>query len=383
MNKKVLAIMASLALSGAANAQWDSIVGDTKEIDGFDHYWVSTRRGDTMYLVDTRTGEVGGTLSVSRFSPAIAPHMDAGRIYSYGSYYSRRNYGDLTNVMLIYDAATASPIGEVELPELPAGIGHPGMMGLMNDKFVGIWNISPATTVSVIDIETETLAGVVPMPSCSGIYPEGQGWISVCGDGTALYTELNDSGEVSRRIQSRPFFEVAADPVYDYSVPAVDGWMFMSFDGLLRKVSLNTETLSLDVSEPYDINPENDGIADVNNVMPPKDDHWRIGGYQPFAYHDSEALLVTLMHEGGGQETFEKSGTEVWVYNMETGNRGFRLSLEEGVSARGILLTPGENPMMVLNTNEGLQIREPRTGRLLHTLEDAAGTMQSLYEELR
>lgn len=383
MKKKTLAILALLALSSAASAQWDSIVGDTAVIEGFDHHWVTTRSGDTVYLVNTRTAHVGGTLSVSRFSPAVAPHMEAGRIYSYGSFYSRRNYGDLTNVLQIFDAATASPIGEVELPQLPAGIGHPGMMGRINDTFVGVWNISPATTVSLVNVETETFFGEIPMPSCSGIYPEANGWISVCGDGTALYTEIDDDGEVTRRIQSRPFFDVTDDFIYDYSVPAADGWMFMSVEGMLRKVIVNHDTMALEVTEAYDINPENDGVADVNNYTPPNDDHWRIGGSQPFAYHDSEALLATLMHPGGGQETYGQAGTEVWIYNMETGNRGFRLKLEDGVTARGVLLTPGDDPMLVLNTNQGLQIREPRTGRLLHTIADASGTIQSLYEELR
>lgn len=381
MKIRMLALAASLAASGVANAQWDSVVGETGVIEGFDQHWVTVRRGDTVFLVDVDEGVIAGTLNVSNFSPALAPRMDEGLIYGYGSYYSRGNTGDLTNVVTIYDAATATAVSEVEIPSLPAGIGHPGMMGLVNDRFAVVWNITPATFVSLVDIESETFVGEISLPSCSGVYPEARGWISVCGDGTAQYIELNNAGQETRRIQSDSFFDVFTDPVYDYSVPAADGWMFMSFEGLLRKVSLNGD--SLEVSDTFDINPESDGIPDVNGVMPKPDDNWRIGSYQPFAYHDGEALLVTLMHEGGGQETFEKAGTEVWVYNMHTGNRGIRIELGEDITARGVLLTPGADPLMVLATSDGLQVRDPRTGRLLRTIENVSGTIQALYEGLQ
>lgn len=380
MKKQVFALVASM-MAGGAHAQWDSVVGESSTIEGYDQHWVSARSGDTVYLVDADTGDVGGTLIVSSFTPAIAPQMDAGRIYSYGSFYSRGSYGDRTDWVTIHDAATAAPVGEVEIPARSAGIGHPGMIGLVNDRFVGVWNITPATSVSLVDTETETFIGEISLPSCSGIHPQEQGWISICGDGTAQYVELNQDGEEERRISSEPFFDVFEDPVYDYSVPAADGWMLMSFEGLLRKVTVEED--ALEISDSFDINPEDDGAVDVNGVAHPDDDHWRIGGYQPFAYHDDEALLVTLMHEGGGQETFEKPGTEVWGYNMRTGNRGYRISLGEGVSASRVLLTPGEDPLMVLSTDDGLQIRDPRSGRLLRTVDNASGAIQSLYEGMR
>ncbi|OFE13807.1 methylamine utilization protein MauE [Pseudohongiella acticola] len=350
-------------------------------MEGFDQHWVTVRRGDTVFLVDADEGVIGGTLLVSSFSPALAPRMSAGLIYAYGSYYSRGSLGDRTDVVQIYDAATATAISEVEIPARAAGIGHPGMMGLINDRFAGVWNITPATSVSLVDIESETFVGEVSLPSCSGIYPEAEGWISVCGDGTAQYIQLNTAGQETRRIQSASFFDVFTDPVYDYSVPAADGWMFMSFEGLLRKVSLDGDNLV--VSEAFDINPESDGTADVNGVMPKPDDNWRIGSYQPFAYHDGEALLATLMHDGGGQETFEKPGTELWIYNMITGNRGVRIELGEDVTARGVLITPGDDPLLLLATSDGLQVRDPRSGRLLRTVENVSGTMQALYEGMQ
>jgi methylamine dehydrogenase heavy chain len=381
MKKKLMALASALVLSGAAYGQWDSVVGDVSTIEGFNHHWVTANRGNMVYMVNAKTGTVEGSLAVSNFTPAIAPHMEAGRIYTYGSYYSRGLYGDRTDLLVAYDPVTASPVAEVSLPQMPAGIGHPGMMGLINNQFVGIWNITPATSVSIVDIQNMRYVTEVAMPSCSGINPEGNGWISICADGTALYVELDNAGQVARRIQSERFFDSFGDALYDYAVPAADGWMFMSLEGLLRKVSLVGDALV--VSEPFDINPDTNGSVDVNGVALPNDDQWRVAGSQVFTYHDSEALLATVMRDGGGQEVFDKYGTEIWVYNMRTGNRGFRIKLDTGVEARGVLFTPGPEPLLVINTNEGMQIREPRTGVLLHTLSNAGGSLQALYEGMR
>lgn len=381
MKMKYLALVMSLAATNTAFGQWDSVVGETSTVEGYDRYWFSVRRGDTQYLVDAEEGEVRATLSVSGFSPALAANMDAGQIYTYGSFYTRGNYGDRSDWVLIYDAATTIQVGEVEIPPRSAGIGNPGMIGLIRDRFVGVWNITPATSVSIVDPRNQSFVTEISLPGCSGINPQANGWITVCGDGTAQYIELNASGEEARRMTSAPFFDVFEDPVYDYAQPAQDGWMYMSFDGLLRKVTLGSN--SVVVSEPFNINPESDGVADINGVVPRNDDNWRIGGYQPFAYHDGESLLVTLMHEGGGQETFEKPGTELWGFNMLTGKRGYRLSLGEGVVARQILMTPGDDPLLLVSVDDGVQIRDPRSGRLLRTVDTiSGGTLQSLYEGL-
>lgn len=379
MKMKTLALVTSLVACSAVNAQWDSVVGGTSIIEGYDRYWVSVRRGGTVYLVDADTGDVKGTLYTSNFSPAIAPDLKNGKIYSYGAFYTRTEYGDRTDLVLEFDASTTEPIGEVEIPARSAGIGHPGMIGLINDKFIGVWNITPATTVSLVDTETDAFVSEVALPSCSGINPIAQGWLSMCGDGTAQYVELNMAGQETRRVTSDPFFDVFEDPVFDYAVPSNDGWMFMSFEGLLRKVTF--DGAAVNVTEPFDINPETNGTKDINGVERMNDDDWRIVGSQPFTFHDDESILVTIMHEGGGQEVFEDPGTEIWGFNMKTGNRGYRIELEDGATARSVLMTPGEDPLLLVSTDKGLQVRDPRSGRLLRTVEMLeGGTLQSLYE---
>ncbi len=78
MLQRKLLVLGLLLSSGAANAQWDSIVGSVTSIGEPTERWVSVRGGNTAYLVDVEEGEVKGTLPLSRFSPAISPHVSAG-----------------------------------------------------------------------------------------------------------------------------------------------------------------------------------------------------------------------------------------------------------------------------------------------------------------
>ena len=52
-----------------------------------------------------------------------------------------------------------------------------------------------------------------------------------------------------------------------------------------------------------------------------------MGGIQPLAYHEGGNLLLALMHPGG-KDTHKNPGVEVWYYNLATGQRVHRLTLE-------------------------------------------------------
>jgi methylamine dehydrogenase heavy chain len=377
MLQRVILVL-GLALGAAAHAQWDSIIGETLKLGETDERWVSVRGNNTAFIVDADTGRVGGTLPLSRFSPAVAPHMSEDRIYSYGSFYSRGVYGDRTDLVMIFDVQTLSPVGEIEMPAKTAGIGHAGMIGLIEDRFIAVWNITPAMSVSVADLREGTFVNEINTPGCAAVYPVNSGFLMPCGDGTVQYIGISGEGEETERLRSEKFFDVMEDPVYDYAVRAGDGWMFVSLEGLVYEVTV--EDGKVLVSQPWDINPESDGIAYVNNYVPPKDDSWRIGGRQPFAYNAKANLLVTVMHAEGGQDTFEDAGTEVWAFDTRTRKRGYRLKLPEEVDTRSVQLTPDENPLLLVATDDGLRVYEGRTGHELRTVKSVRGSMiQNLY----
>ena len=124
------------------------------------------------------------------------------------------------------------------------------------------------------------------------------------------------------RLRSDPFFTLEQDPVFVYGVPGDRGWLFLSLDGQVHEVSVKHGAVV--VSEVWSINPPDreDVTLTCNGVPIEADDQWRIGGRQPFAYNARSGLLVTLMPEGGGQETFEDAVVQIWAFSTQTGIGG-------------------------------------------------------------
>ena len=278
---------------------------------------------------------------------------------------------------MAFDSSTLAPIEEVMIPPKSAGIGHSGMINMVNERFVVVWNITPAMSVSVVDTETQTFVGEISTPGCAGVYPAGSGFLMLCGDGKLQYIELDAAGAESGRERSESFFDVNEDPLYDYAVPGDDGWMFMSFDGQVVQADWTADGFRIDPAWsifPTDVDVDKEELAEK----------WRIGGYQPFAYNAANGLLVTLMHKGGGQETFEDGGTEVWAFSASTRRRGYRLLLnpeDESMLASTVQLTADAQPLLLVGPDEGsdLRIYDGLSGRHLRDVtEMQRGLIQNL-----
>ena len=148
----------------------------------------------------------------------------------------------------------------------------------------------------------------------------------------------------------------------------------MSLEGNVFEVTLDGD--ELEVSEPWSINPpDGEDKKDRNGVPIEADDDWRLGGRQPFAYNAEHGLLVTLMHQGGGPETFEDPGTEVWGFNVATQKRGYRLALDEEKRGMAVQLTSDDQPLLlVVSASAGeVQVHDARSSHLLRTIPELHG----------
>ncbi|MEM1436063.1 MAG: amine dehydrogenase large subunit [Pseudomonadota bacterium] len=357
----ILTCAGPLSLSAA---EWDSIVGSVGEMASPGEHWFSARGRHIAYLIDGDEGEVRGTLTLSMFTPAIRPHLGSNRIFAYGSYYSRTYYGDRTDIVTTYDVKTMQPGVEVEIPPKSAGIGHSGMIGLIKDRFLGVWNITPGMSVSIVDTQANTFVGEISTPGCAAVYPVDGGFLMPCGDGTLQYIGLDDTGKETSRTRSDTFFAINDDPVYDYAVPTATGWLFVSFNGQVYEATWDGSTIS--VSAPWSIHD-----ADEEDDDPTDTKGYRIGGSQPFAYNAATGVLATLMHQGGGQETFEDGGTEIWAFNTRTRRRGYVLELGDDAKAGGLQFTSDAKPLLLVSPSghESLRIYDGMTGHLMHEMD--------------
>ncbi len=366
-------LLGLLSLSALAQP-YDSVIGEATELGSPQQHWFAVLGRNIAWLVDGDTGTVQGTMTLSMFTPGIEPHIDAGKIYSYGSFYSRGFYGDRTDLVLVYDLATLTPGTEIEIPPKSAGIGHGGMIGLIDEAFIGVWNITPAMSVSIVDVRSGSFVTEISTPGCAGVYPAANGFFMACGDGRIQYLRLDSNGEEAERLRSDVFFDIAEDPVYDYATRTAAGWLFMSLEGKVFEVTLDGDEIA--VSEPWSINPPDEEDArDRNGVPIEGDDDWRLGGRQPFAYNAEHGLLVTLMHQGGGPETFEDPGTEVWGFNVATQKRGYRLALDEEKKGMAVQLTSDDEPLLLVVSASGgeVQVHDARSSRLLRTIPELHG----------
>lgn len=364
----VLFTIGCLGLSAppASAAEWETMEVLSMPEPG--PHWFIVRGRQIASFFDADSGEMQGSIPLSMFSPAVRPQVDAGRIHVYGSYYTRQFYGERTDVVQTFDLKSLKVTDEVEIPAKSAGIGHQGFINLINDRWLGVWNITPAISVSIVDVREQRFVGEISTPGCAGIYPLGDGFLSPCGDGTVQYVALDRRGQERARTRSASFYSVGRDdddPVYDYAVRGADGWLFVTFRGDVFEVSLDDDEPV--VSEGWSILTDEDREAG-----------WTIGGRQPFAYSAAENVLVTVMHQGG-RDTHEDAGNQLWGFHVGNRKRGYVVELDDGATASGVLITPDEAPLLLVNMDSGqsVQVRDAVTGRLRHSIPEAGGLLQN------
>ena len=355
----MLAILAALcgAHSLAAGSGLEPELGGvaTMETPG-EHWFVMTGFMGGGNIFDGDTGEMRGRLRVSDYTSAVYLDRRRNRFYVPATYYSRGTYGERTDLLVINDVNNLAPIAEVKVPNKLAVVFHRAVINPIGERFIGLYNMTPAMSVSVVDLEKETFVGEISTAGCAMVYPlSGRRFMQLCGDGAVQVIGLDRAGRESSRERSRSFFDVEKDPVFDLARPAADGWLLVSFEGNVFEVTVSD---GLAVSEPWSILSEED-----------REEGWRVGGNQPFAYNAKTGYLFTLMHQGG-PDTHEDPGLEIWAFNAGTKQRGYRISLEEPAGV--VEVSQDDAPLLYIGSGfpVTVDVRDARTGRYLRTIRE-------------
>lgn len=321
-----------------------------------DHWFMSVGFFGGGSLFDADTGEMHGRLNLSRFTSAVALDRQRKRFYVPATYYSRGTYGERTDLLVINDAQTLAAIAEVKVPNKLAAVFHRSVINPIGEKFVGLYNMTPAMSVSIVDVEKQAFVGELSTAGCGLVYPlPDRRFLQLCGDGTVQVIGLDRNGAEASRQRSDKFFDVDKDPVFDFAAPAGGGWLLVSFEGQVFQVTVGD---GIQVSKPW-------------SILTPEDaeDGWRIGGDQPFAYNAETGLLFTLMHQGG-QDTHEEPGTEVWAFNVGNQLRGYRLTLDSPATAIDVSLDANPLLYVVVDEPSAVNVHQASTGRLLRTISE-------------
>jgi len=347
--------------AAAAESGFEPELGGTVTMSTPGEHWFMTigfMGGGNVF--DADTGEMQGRINVSNFTSAVTLDRARDMIYVPASYYSRGNYGDRTDLLVFNDVENLAPVAEVEVPNKLAVVFHRAVINPIGERFVGLYNMTPAMSVSIVDVESKKFVGEISTAGCGFVYPlSGLRFMQICADGTVQVISLDENGEETDRQRSNNFFDIDKDPVFDLALAKPNGWLLISFEGQVFEV---TVTDDIEVSTSWSLLTEED-----------VEEGWRVGGDQPFAYNAQTGILLTLMHQGG-PDSHEEPGTEVWGFDLSTQRRGYRIALEEPSAV--IEASTDSDPLFYIASGfpSVVHVHKVTTGRRLRTIPETGIT---------
>jgi methylamine dehydrogenase heavy chain len=277
-----------------------------------DHWvWVPDRLLGHSLLYDGDSGTVLGMvdspLQLTPQPPILS--VDRNEIYSVDVGYARGNRGERIDFLTIYDLETLAYKDEIVFPTHSAtgntAIGYSSAIG---SRFIGVFNQFPATSVSILDLDTRSFVEEIGVSGCAGIYAIDElRFSTLCGDGTVTVVELTDEGRLSARVRSEKFFDTIEDPVFTSAGRIGSRWIFVSFGGMVHSVDFSGKMPK--VSPAWSLYGENGGLSE-----------WRPGGLQLVAVHAASERLFVVMHKGG-PGSHKDAGPEIWSFDFSQKKR--------------------------------------------------------------
>ncbi len=307
---------------------------------------------------DTLSEQYKGMISASLIAH-VAVAKTRPEIYVYESFYSRGTRGTGTDVLTINDKTTLSAIAEIIIPGVKKADMLPSdylMQLIDNEKYLLLFNFTPATSVAVIDIENRKLLNEVNTPSCLLIYPTGKrGFSSMCSDASMISYQLDKNGKVESKTKLEPFFDIDKDALFERPV-IIDGIAyFPTFQGNLQEVDLRGS-----VAKP--------GKQWSLLSKEERKQNWRPGGMN-LSDADSLGHMYLLMHPEGAEGTHKNPGVEIWVYDMKKRKRSHKIALN--LPGLTIEVSEDKSPrLFVTNVEMNIDVYDALSGEHLNTISD-------------
>ena len=306
-------------------------------------------------LVDTETRRFKGMLSAGQFATV---NFAIGRqeFYVGETVHSRGTRGEREDLVAIYDFADLALVAEIELPPRRANtvINKGNSAVTADERFLLIWNQNPATSVTVIDLDSRAIASEVPTPGCALVYPDSAGgFFMLCGNGALLSVALDADGQAASTGSSDPFNDINADPLSEKSSNVNGVWHFVTYQG---------EVQPIDASRGHPVIGSRWWLASEEERAA----NWRPAGWHGTAGHDS-GLLWVGMTPGGYPGSHKDPAPEVWLFDTEGKERIGRFALR--VPALSITASDiGEPQLLVVNIEGQLDIYDGKSGAYLRTI---------------
>ncbi|MDF0733115.1 amine dehydrogenase large subunit [Pseudomonas entomophila] len=310
----------ALAMSAATNAVWADLPAEEigQEVLPFppDPHRVYILDVDfknpiagKVLVVDPKTKRMLG-MTTNAFVAPTALSPDNKALYSANLFYSRGTYGERTDVLVAWDTQTLRPNWEVVLPAKRAStLTEKYALGVSSDnKLVYIFNLTPSTSVTVVDTQTKAVASEIAISGCVLNYPAGKrSFASLCGDGQLQVVTLDDQGKEVGRTQT-PFFDPNKVKLNERAIANGDTYYFTTTTGEVYPVRFADGK-----AEPL---PTWSLVTEQERKQ-----GWAPGGWQVLAVAPGLNRLYALMHEQHTDGKWEDPSTTIWAFDLKTGKK--------------------------------------------------------------
>jgi len=284
--------------------------------------------------------------------------------------WSRGARGTRTDFITIYDKKTMNAIDEIVLPGTKRALitAMEGLMTFTDDqKMALVFNFTPASSVTVVDLVNRKVLGEVDIPGCSLVYPSGaRGFATLCASGTLLNIKLDANGKVAGRTETKPFNPMDTDPLFTSSATVGGVRYFTSLQGRIQPIDMAGDDVKVMPDWPLV------SAADAAG-------HWRPSGWQLITNDDK--LLYVVMQADAHEGTHKDPGNEVWVFNAATKARVKRIRLVRPGSS--IAITHAAQPLLLVQASDRLDVYDAHDGTLLRSMELAGFRTRLDIEPIR
>jgi len=270
-----------------------------------------------LHVVDTDTGAYLGVIG-SGFTGQYTLSADKSEVIIATTYLSRGQRGERADIVEVWDADSLSFKYEIPIVEKRAmALNYRGLVRLSADgRWLFVQNATPATSVTVVDMQARKQAAEIPTPGCWGIYPpqsRSDRFSTLCGDGTIATIMLDGEGNAASRTVSSKLFDADKDAWFVQGEQDGDAYRFVSFLGHVASVNVGGDTAAAGETWPL--------IRSADD----RKKAWRPGGYQPLAVHAGSGRLYVAMHPQGAEGSHKNPAKEIWAYDIKTKKRIARM----------------------------------------------------------
>ncbi len=319
MKLKLCASSSALVLLGCMGSTADEAADLTPPIE-IEELTVESEitPGPNMYVVSSNWGGASAVTVLSAddlsykgniatgMTPQFFLAADNSIGYVASAFAERITYGDISAFFQEVDIKTLAFGQEVKVPEKLAQTmaQMPAMSVTENGKWAFVQNATPATSISVIDLEKGEVVSEIPNPGCWGIYPSSTPtkYSTLCGDGALVTYTFDEDGKETSQTKSSTVFDIETKPLFVHSERAGDTLYFVTYDGTLITLSDKSKKISKVDEWTFTEGIEGD---------------WAPGGYEVMALNAPNNIMFVLMHSGATDGSHKDSSEEIWALDLK------------------------------------------------------------------